>query len=126
MLTWSIMKPSAVLLCLALPLLLSACFSVKLDNVVRDTADVSKSAYQSLSAKWDGKKKAQTANVISHSYVGTSSQSVTEVKQNCESEAVQKLRALSGVQDVHYTLIENEIVTINGGIAANCKVGMDK
>lgn len=116
----------AKLLCLIAPLVLSGCFTIKLDNVVRDTADVSKNAYQSLSAKWDAKKKAKTANVISHSYIGASSQSVTEIKQQCESEAVQKLRAMSGVEDVRYTLIENEIVTINGAVAANCKVGMDK
>jgi hypothetical protein len=116
----------AKLLCLVAPLALAGCFTIKLDNVVRDTADVSKNAYQSLSAKWDGKKKAKTANVISHSYIGAASESVTEIKQHCESEAVQKLRTMAGVEDARYTLIENEIVTINGGVAANCKVGMDK
>jgi hypothetical protein len=120
------MKRPAKTVFLFVPLLLSGCLSVKLDNVVRDTADVSKSAYQSLSAKWDAKKKAKTANVISHSYLGNASQSINEIKQLCESEAVQKLRVMAGVEDVQYTLIENEIVTINGAVAANCKVGMDK
>jgi hypothetical protein len=120
------MKLPAKSLFLLVPVVLTGCFTIKLDNVVRDTADVSKSAYQSLSAKWDGKKKAKTANVITHSYVGSNSQSVAEIKQQCESEAVQKLRAMAAVEDVRYTLIENEVVTINGAVAANCKVGMDK
>ncbi|UUZ48121.1 hypothetical protein LP420_35175 [Massilia sp. B-10] len=93
---------------------------------MRDTADVSKNAYQSLSAKWDGKKKAKTANVISHSYVGSSNQTVAEIKQQCENEAAQKLRAMAEADDARYTLIDNEVVTINGAVAANCKVGMDK
>jgi hypothetical protein len=120
------MKFQHLSICLVGPLLLSGCFSVNLDHVVRDTADVSKNAYQSLSAKWEAKKKAKTANVIAHSYVGTPEQSILEVKQLCESEAAQKLRQLAGVENAPYTLIENEIVTINGGVAANCKVGMDK
>lgn len=113
-------------LCLLAPFVLSGCFTIKLDNVVRDTADVSKNAYQSLSAKWDGKKKAKTASVISHSYVGSSNQTVAEIKQQCENEAAQKLRAMAGAEDARYTLIDNEVVTINGAVAANCKVGMDK
>ena len=120
------MKSPSVLLCLAVSLILSACVTVKLDNVVRDTAEVSKNAYQSLSAKWDKKKRDRTAEVIVHSYVGTSEQSVTEIRQRCETEAVQKLRTMAGVDDVRYTLIENDIVMINGAVAANCKVGMDK
>ncbi|WP_073213311.1 hypothetical protein [Massilia sp. CF038] len=113
-------------LCIIAPILLSGCFTIKLDNVVRDTADVSKSAYQSLAAKWDAKKKAKTATVISHSYIGNNNQTVTEVKQLCETEAAQKLRTMSGLEEVRYTVIENEIVTINGAVAANCKLGMDK
>lgn len=120
------MKSLSVLCCFAAPLILSACVTVKLDNVVRDTAEVSKNAYNSLSAKWDKKKRDKTAEVIAHSYVGTSDQSVAEIRQRCETEAVQKLRAMTGIEDVRYTLIENDIVMINGAVAANCKVGMDK
>jgi hypothetical protein len=120
------MKLQTLPLLLSAALILPGCVTVKLDNVVRDTAEVSKNAYESLSAKWDAKKKARTANVIAHSYVGTGNQSVNDIKQQCESEAVQKLRAMSGKDEVRYTLIENDIVSINGTIAANCKVGMDK
>ena len=64
--------------------------------------------------------------MISHSYIGNSNQTVTEVKQLCETEAAQKLRTMSGIEEVRYTVIENDIVTVNGAIAANCKLGMDK
>jgi len=113
-------------LILAVPFALSGCFSINLDHVVRDTADVSKSAYQSISEKMDSKKKPKASNVISHSYVGKPEESAVIVKQTCESEAAQKLRALTGSDNTPYTVIENEIVVINGSIAANCKVGLDK
>jgi hypothetical protein len=114
------------LILLLVPVILTGCISVKLDHVVRDTADVSKSAYQSLSSKWDAKKKAKTAIVINHSYIGAPTQSVVEVKQLCEAEAVQKLRSITGQESLAHTVIENEIVTSNGALAANCKVGVDK
>lgn len=114
-------------LSLVAPLALTGCLSINLDHVVRDTADVGKSAYQSISEKMDAKKKPKAAaSVISHSYIGKPEQSVADVKQICETEAAQKLRALVGANDAPYTVVENEIVVINGGVAANCKVGMDK
>lgn len=120
------MKLPNLSLTLALPFALTGCLSINLDHVVRDTADVSKSAYQSISEKMDAKKKPKATNVISHSYVGKPDQSTVMVKQSCEAEAAQKLRALAGSDDAPYAVIENEIVVINGSIAANCKVGMDK
>ncbi len=109
-----------------LPILLSGCFTVQLDHVVRDTTEAGKSAYQSLSTKWDAKKMAKSGNVIAHSYVGANTQSIDTIKQLCVTEAVQKLRAIAGVDEVAYTVTENAIAAINGKIVANCKVGLNK
>jgi hypothetical protein len=112
---------------LVVPLVLAGCVSIELPHVVADTANVSKEAYQALTGgKRDAKKREQDANAISHSYIGNNSQTTTEVKQRCETEAAQKLRQMGNGSEVRYTLLENEIVAINGTIAANCRIALAK
>jgi hypothetical protein len=105
---------------LVAPLVLAGCVSIELPHVVADTAKVSKEAYQAL------KGNKSDANAISHSYIGNSSQTTTEIKQRCESEAAQKLRQMGNGSEVRYTVLENEIVAINGTIAANCRIALAK
>ena len=101
-------------------LVLAGCVSIELPHVVADTAKVSKEAYQAL------KGNKRDANAISHSYIGNSSQTTGEIKQRCESEAAQKLRQVGNGSEVRYTVLENEIVAINGTIAANCRIALAK
>lgn len=103
---------------LLFPLLLTACVSIELPHVVEDTAKVGKSAYQALTSKRDAGKAG-----ISHSYIGNENQSTAEMKQHCETEAAHKLRQMAGGSaELRYSVLENEIVNINGSIAANCKL----
>jgi hypothetical protein len=108
------LKPLLILL----PLLLTACVNIELPHIVEDTAKVSKSAYQALSGKRDANRAG-----ISHSYIGNDNQSTAEMKQHCETEAAAKLRQMvdSGAE-LRYNVLDNEIVTINGRIAANCRL----
>ena len=113
-------------LCLILPLLGAGCVSIEVPHLVEDTAKVGKSAYQAVSEKIDRKKRERDGKIIAHSYIGSANQSVNEVKQRCEAEAAGKLRQMGGANDVNYTVLDNEIVTINGTIAANCRLALGR
>jgi hypothetical protein len=113
-------------LLLVSPLMLAGCVSIELPHLVSDTTNAGVNAYHSLTGKKDAKKREQDSNAISHSYIGNNSQTVGEVKQRCEAEAALKLRQLTNDQEVRYTVMENQIVTINGTIAANCRITLAK
>jgi hypothetical protein len=113
-------------LLLVSPLMLAGCVSIEVPHLVSDTASAGKSAYQAMTAKRDAKKREQDVTAISHSYIGNNSQTIGEVKQHCEVEAAQKLRQATNDKETRYTLLDNEIVTINGTVAANCRIALAK
>jgi len=96
--------------------LLAGCVSIELPHVVEDTANLGKNAYQAMKAK------RQPGNALAHSYVGSSSQTTTDIRQHCEAEAARKLREMNDGKEQRYTVLDNEIVIINGNVAANCRV----
>lgn len=115
-----LMMSSAVLLSLAL----SACVTIEVPHLVADTAALGKSAYDGLHVIREAKKREQAGNATSHSYVGNKRQTTAEIKQQCEVEGAAKLRQPGGGEQVAYTVLSNEIVSINGAIAANCKLAL--
>lgn len=104
-------------LCLVCPLLLTGCISIELPNLVSDTAKAGVNTYQNLKGK-----KRDDAGIVAHTYIGNNSQTVGEMKQHCESEAVKILRQRSNNAELRYTVVDNEIATANGTISANCRV----
>lgn len=118
------MKYSRMTSALLLSLALTACVTIEVPHLVADTAAVGKSAYDALHAKKEAKKREQASNAMSHSYVGNKRQTTAEIKQQCEVEGAAKLRQVGGGEQVAYTVLTNEIVSINGAIAANCKLAL--
>jgi hypothetical protein len=119
------MNPLLKTLLLVAPLLFTACVSIKVPHLVEDTANVSKSAYNAVSEKIERRKRERDGKIITHSYIGSGNQTVNEVKQRCEAEAANKLRQMGG-GEVRYSVLDNDIVTINGAIAANCRLAMGR
>ncbi len=107
-------------------LLVSGCVTIKVPNLVSDTAKVSKDAYEALSEKRKAKRRAHDGLTLSHSYIGNRSQSTAEIKQQCEVEGAAKLRQVGGGGAIDFTVLENEIVGINGAVVANCKLALTK
>jgi hypothetical protein len=112
-------------LLLVFPLTLSGCISIELPHLVSDTANASVNAYQNLTGKKDAKKR-DDPNTVSYSYIGNNSQSVGDMKQNCETQAAQQLRQRHNNMELRYTLLENEIIATKDTISANCKVALAK
>lgn len=111
---------------MASPLLFVGCVSIEVPHLVEDTAKVSKSAYNAVSQKIDRRKRERNGKIITHSYIGSTNQGVNDVKQRCEGEAVNKLRQMGGGGEISYSVLDNEIVTINGTIAANCRLALSR
>jgi hypothetical protein len=123
---------------LTLPFL-TACVSIELPGVVSDTARVAKDTYHSVTNRNKAPSPAQAAAPapapakvvaeaglsVSNTYIGQDSQTPTEVKQLCVSEAATKLFKASG-KEVAYTVNENTISAINNAIAASCRITADK
>jgi len=105
------------------PLMLAGCVSIELPHLVSDTTNASVNAYHSLTGK---KKQDQDPNVLAYTYVGNNEQSVSEIKQRCETEAARQLRQRTNNADLRYTVIENEIVAAHGTVSANCKIALAK
>jgi hypothetical protein len=108
---------------------LSGCVSVELPGIVSDTVKVTKDVYKSATGDKTEAKNAQPGaatprRMIAHSYIGKDSQTVAEIKETCVTEAVQKLSQMAG-KELPYTVIENDIVTLNNNVAANCKVAVE-
>ncbi|MBC7957025.1 MAG: hypothetical protein H7Y33_14285 [Cytophagales bacterium] len=116
---------------LIVPLLLCGCVSIEMPGLVADTANVAKDAYKNVTARKqpNAPEPAQAAAssagparaAMNHAYVGTETQSVADIKQNCVTEAAQKLAQLNG-KSVPYSVAENEVSVINGRVVANCKL----
>jgi hypothetical protein len=113
-----------LLLTSALAFSLSACVTIEVPHLVSDTAKAGRDAYDSVSARRDAKKREKAGATLSHSSIGNKNQSPAEIKQQCEVEAAAKLRQAGGGAQVAYTVVENEIVNIGGGAAANCKLAL--
>jgi hypothetical protein len=113
-----------LLLTSALAFSLSACVTIEVPHLVSDTAKAGRDAYDSVAARREAKKREKAATTLSHSYIGTRSQSPAEIKQQCEVEAAAKLRQAGGETQVAYTVVENEIANIGGAVAANCKLAL--
>ncbi|MES2018028.1 MAG: hypothetical protein V4484_16190 [Pseudomonadota bacterium] len=117
------MKQIVKALLLISPLMLAGCVSIELPHLVSDTANASVNAYQNLKGK---KKGEQDPNVLAYTYVGNNDQTVSEVKQRCETEAARQLRQRSNNAELRYTVLDNEIVAANGTISANCRIAVAK
>lgn len=111
---------ASILVC---PLLLAGCVSIELPHLMSDTANASVNAYQSLTGK---KKGEQAPNVLAYTYMGNNDQTVSEIKQRCETGAAQQLRQRNNDMALRYTLIDNEIVAANGTVSANCRIAPAK
>lgn len=110
-------------------LALSGCVNLEFPGLIADTAKVSKDAYASVMGKKEVQEPAKSPAVqgeyIAHAYIGQESQSVTEIKQLCVSEAAEKLVKLAG-KDVRYSVAENAISTVNNAVVANCRLVVEK
>lgn len=113
------MKKLAILFAL----LLNGCISIELPNLVSDTVKVGKDAYQATL----GEKPAPAADpttskfTLAHSYIGKESQTVAQIKQQCVDEASVKLNQIAG-KPVRNIVAQNEIMTLNSNVVANCKL----
>lgn len=107
------------------PLLFTACVSVRVPHPADHAAHVSRSVHNAVAAKNERRARERDARTITHSYIGSGNQTANDIKQRCEAEAANKLRQMSG-GDVRYSVIDNDIVTINGAIAANCRLAMGR
>jgi len=108
---------------LVAPILFTGCVSVRVPHPADHAAHVSRSVHNAVAAQND--RRARDGRTITHSYIGSGNQTVNEVKQRCEAEAANKLRQMSG-GDARYSVLDNDIVTINGAIAANCRLAMGR
>jgi hypothetical protein len=127
------------LLYLVPALALSGCVNLEFPGLLADTAKVSKDAYGAIVGKKEGQEPAKQepakqepakpaavpSEYISHAYIGLESQSVTEIKQKCVSEAAEKLFKVTG-KEVRYTVTENTIATVNNTVVANCRLAIDR
>lgn len=106
-------------------LLLSGCVSIEAPGLVTDAARVTKDAYRSVVGKpaEPASSPAPSRAAMSHSYVGSETQSMADTKQACVSEAAQKLNQLSG-KTVNYTVLESELSIINSRPVASCKLAI--
>ncbi|MDO8989011.1 MAG: hypothetical protein Q7U91_05195 [Sideroxyarcus sp.] len=131
---------------LVLPLIVSGCVNLEFPGLVSDTAKLGKDAYGAIVGKKDSKEPgaqepaiqesakppqetaipaANPSEYITNAYIGQENQSIAEIKQNCVSEAAEKLFKLAG-NDARYTVVENTIATVNNNVVANCRLSMDK
>ncbi len=106
-------------------LLLSGCVSIEAPGLVTDAARVTKDAYRSVVGKpaEPASSPAPARAALSHSFVGSESQSMADTKQACVNEAAQKLNQLSG-KAIHYSVLESELSIINGHPVASCKLAL--
>jgi hypothetical protein len=132
------MKPSSFLpFTLSLSWLMSGCVSIEMPGVVADTAKVVKDSYRSVTGKGAepaaagasapvaaASAPAPSKASLSHSTIGSETQSLADLKQACINEAAQKLNQLSG-KTVRYTVAENEVTLINGKPVANCRLAAE-
>ena len=98
---------------------LTGCVSVDMSGVVSDTVKASKDAYKAVVG--EKAKPAAEPFAVSHSYIGKDTQTIGEVKKKCVEEAEQKLQQVIGKQ-VRYTVTQNDVLTINTSVVANCKL----
>lgn len=110
---------------LVVPLLFTGCVSVRVPHPADHAVHVSRSVHNAVTAKNERRARERDGRIISHSYIGSGNQTANEIKQRCVAEAANKLRRMSG-GDVGYSVLDNDIVTINGSIAANCRLAMGR
>ncbi len=111
------MKKIAILAVLPL----AGCVSIELPGLVSDAVKASKDLYKS--AAGDKPEAPPARRVFAHSYIGSESQTVAEMKQACVKEAEQKLAQALG-KEPRYTVVENEVVTWDGKVMATCKLAL--
>ena len=104
-------------------LFLSACISIDMPGVVTDTVKATKDVYKEATAKKTEPAATPARRVLAHSYVGGDSETVAQIKQSCVNEAAQKLSRL-GVKEQGYSVLKNEIVTLNDNAVANCELAV--
>lgn len=119
------MKPMYLIPILAL----TGCVNLEFPGLIADTAKVSKDAYASVVGKKESQEPAKPVaaqnEYISNAYIGQENQTVTEIKQQCVNEALEKLLRLAG-NGVQYSVVENTISTLNNKVVANCKLAIEK
>jgi hypothetical protein len=98
-------------------LLLSGCISIDVPGVVSDTVKATKDIYKETTTP--------KGSAFTHTYVGKDNQTVAEIKQSCETEAARKLNEIAE-KEIRYTVLENEIGTVNSKVVANCKLAVAK
>lgn len=98
-------------------LLTTACTTIELPGLVSDTVKAGKDIYQTVKQE----TTAAPSNVLSNTAIGKENQSVTEIKQQCISEALLKLDRLNP----SYRVLENEISTVDQRVVAHCKLAIN-
>jgi hypothetical protein len=62
--------------------------------------------------------------VLAHSYVGKDSETIAQIKQSCVDEATEKLNRI-GVKETRYSILRNEVVSLNSSAVANCELALE-
>ena len=110
-----------------LPLFLCGCVSIEMPGLVSDVVRAAKDLYSGTSAEKTQLARADaTASrqpVLAHSYVGKMSQTEAEIKHVCVAEAAQKLRLIAG-KELSYSVLRDDIVTLNNTAFANCELAV--
>ena len=109
-----------------LPLFLCGCVSIEMPGLVSDAVRAAKDLYSGTSEKTQLARADATASrqpVLAHSYVGKMSQTEAEIKNVCVAEAAQKLRLIAG-KELSYSVLRDDIVTLNNTAFANCELAV--
>jgi PBP1b-binding outer membrane lipoprotein LpoB len=110
-------------------LFLSGCVSIEFPGLVTDAVKATKDLYKEATSDKTEPAKAEPGatsprHTLAHSYAGKDSQTVAEIKRSCVTEAARKLGQVAG-KEMPYTVVENEIATVNGKVVANCKLAVE-
>jgi len=112
---------------IAAVLFLSGCITIEMPGVVSDMVKAAKDAYRGpTSDRADSTKTPIPSSlplVLSHSYIGTGSQTEAEIRQLCVREAAQKLNRIAG-KESEYVVLKNEVVTFNNHAFVNCELSV--
>jgi len=113
---------------IAAALFLSGCVTIEMKDVVSDTVKATKDVYKEVTTKKTEPAKAPAASparrVLAHSYVGKDSETVSEIKQVCVNEAAQKLKQIAG-KEQRYSVLKNDVLTLNNSAVANCELAIE-
>ena len=108
-------------------LFLSGCITIEMPGVVSDMVKAAKDIYRGPTSDGPDSTKAlnpsSAPRVLSHSYIGTGSQTEAEIRQLCVREEAQKLNRIAG-KESDYVVLKNEVVTFNNHAFVNCELGV--